>query len=76
MKEASQSRAGKTQGKSKASPGKKDADTRALERDLAGVLGLEVSIEHSRNGAGALTIRYLDLDQLDDLCRRLTGAGV
>jgi len=68
--------AGKSSEKSKASSGKKDADTRALERDLAAVLGLEVSIAHARNGAGALTIRYLDLDQLDDLCRRLTGAGV
>ena len=54
----------------------KDADTRALERDLSAVLGLDVEIAHSKKGAGAITIRYLSLDQLDDLCRRLMGAGV
>lgn len=55
---------------------RKDADTRALEADLAAALGLEVEIEHSPKGAGAITVRYLDLDQLDDICRRLMGAGV
>jgi ParB family chromosome partitioning protein len=55
---------------------RKDADTRALEADLAAGLGLEVEIDHSPKGAGAITIRYLDLDQLDDICRRLMGAGV
>lgn len=56
--------------------GKKDADTRALEGDLSAALGLEVEIDHSKKGAGAITIQYLTLDQLDDLCRRLMGAGV
>ena len=56
--------------------GKKDADTRALEADLAAALGLEVEVEHSPKGAGAVTIRYLNLDQLDDIVRRLTGAAV
>lgn len=56
--------------------GKKDADTRALEADLAAALGLEVEIDHSPKGAGAVTIRYLNLDQLDDIVRRLTGAAV
>ncbi|HXI87427.1 MAG TPA: ParB/RepB/Spo0J family partition protein [Parvularculaceae bacterium] len=63
-------------GTKKSGGGRKDADTRALEADLAAALGLEVEIEHSPKGAGALTIRYLDLDQLDDICRRLMGAGV
>ena len=54
----------------------KDADTRALENDLAAALGLEVEIDHTRKGAGAVTIRYLNLDQLDDVCRRLMGASV
>jgi len=54
----------------------KDADTRALERDLAAALGLEVEIVHSRKGSGEVTIKYLNLDQLDDVCRRLMGAGV
>ncbi len=52
----------------------KDADTRALEEDLADVLGLEVEII-DREGAGELRIAYATLEQLDDLCRRLTRAG-
>ena len=49
----------------------KDADTAALEHDLAEVLGLPVEIRvHA--GAGELRIRYSTLEQLDDLCRRLT----
>lgn len=60
----------------KSGGGRKDADTRALEADLAAALGLEVEIDHSPKGSGAVTIRYLDLDQLDDICRRLMGAGV
>jgi len=57
-------------------PGSKDADTRSIERDLAIALGLEVEINHKPKGAGAMTIKYRNLDQLDDICRRLTGAGV
>lgn len=56
--------------------GKKDADTRALERDLASMLGLEVEIDHSKKGAGVVTLHYLSLDQLDDICRRLMGSSV
>ena len=67
---------GKTSSKSKASSGPKDADTRALERDLSSILGLDVAIAHSKKGAGAITVNYSNLDQLDDLCRRLMGAGV
>ncbi|WP_428407282.1 ParB/RepB/Spo0J family partition protein [Hyphococcus sp.] len=54
----------------------KDADTRALERDLSAILGLDVAIDHSKKGAGSVTINYLTLDQLDDICRRLMGAKV
>jgi ParB family chromosome partitioning protein len=50
---------------------RRDADTRALEEDLARALGLAVEISH-RRGGGELTIRYKTLEQLDDLCRRLT----
>ncbi len=50
---------------------RRDADTRALEEDLARALGLAVEIGH-RRGGGELTIRYKTLEQLDDLCRRLT----
>jgi ParB family chromosome partitioning protein len=53
-------------------PAPKDADTRALERDLARVLGLEVEISHGGAG-GKLTIRYRSLEQLDEVVRRLNG---
>ncbi|MBY0421495.1 MAG: ParB/RepB/Spo0J family partition protein [Parvularculaceae bacterium] len=55
---------------------RKDADTRALEQELAAALGLEVAIEHSAKGFGVVAVKYGDLDQLDDLVRRLTGPGV
>ncbi len=57
-------------------PGKKDADTRALEADLAAALGLEIAIDHKPKGSGVLTISYRSLDQLDDVCKRLMGQGV
>ena len=52
----------------------KDADTLALESDLSEVLGLEVMIDDDR-GSGEIRIRYATLEQLDDVCRRLTRAG-
>ncbi|WP_091735888.1 ParB/RepB/Spo0J family partition protein [Phenylobacterium immobile] len=58
----------KTSGPRKAN---KDADTAALEADLEDALGMGVDIV-DRGGAGALTIRYDSLEQLDELCRRLT----
>lgn len=54
----------------------KDADTRALEADLANRLGLDVDIRHGRGDggeAGEIRIQYASLEQLDDLCRRLSG---
>ena len=57
-------------------PGKKDADTRSLEADLAAALGLEISIDHTPKGSGRITISYRSLDQLDDVCKRLMGTGV
>ena len=54
----------------------KDADTRALEADLAATLGLGVSIDHAPEGEGGrLVLTYRTLDQLDDLCRLLTGTA-
>lgn len=49
----------------------KDSDTRALEQDLESLLGLPVEIEF-RGGRGELRIRYANIDQLDDVCRRLS----
>jgi ParB family transcriptional regulator, chromosome partitioning protein len=70
---AARSAAG-AQRKKKASPSPKDADTRALERDLARVLGLKVEIAHGAAG-GSMTIRYRSLEQLDDVIRRLNRNG-
>ncbi len=48
----------------------KDADTKALERALAEVLGMAVNIKH-RGEKGELSIKYTSLEQLDALCKRL-----
>jgi ParB family chromosome partitioning protein len=49
----------------------KDADTAALESDLEDALGMSVDIA-DRGGSGELKIRYASLEQLDEICRRLT----
>lgn len=52
----------------------KDADTRALEADLSANIRMAVSIQHEPGGEkGVLSIRYNNLQQLDDLCRTLSG---
>ena len=57
----------------------KDADTRALEQDLEAALGMRLSIDHTPGKeSGAVTIKYKTLEELDELCRKLsvtTGAG-
>ncbi len=55
-------------------PPTKDADTAALESDLAAATGLKVSIDHRTDGTGTLTVRYRSLEQLDDLCQRIANA--
>ena len=50
----------------------KDADTEALEKRLSDALGLNVLVDHKDSG-GRLEIRYRTLEQLDDICLRLTG---
>ncbi|RDC73781.1 ParB/RepB/Spo0J family partition protein [Rhodovulum sp. 12E13] len=60
--------------KPRATP-EKDADTRAIEQDLAAHLRMRVSIEHKDiDGAGELRVRYRDLDQLDLLCQMLSAS--
>ena len=49
----------------------KDADTAALEVDLEEALGMGVDVA-DRGGAGEVRIRYETLEQLDEICRRLT----
>ena len=51
----------------------KHADTLALERRLSDQLGLKVKLTQ-RGARGVLTIEFRDLDQLDDLLRRLQGS--
>lgn len=53
----------------------KDSDTLAIERDLAHVLGLKVSIDLKDGERGTITIHYETLDQLDDVLKRLNKAG-
>jgi len=48
----------------------KDADTAALEKRLGDALGLKVTIDH-KGERGAVHIAYHDLDQLQDIVRRL-----
>ena len=55
-------------------PDEKDADTKALEGDLSAALGMPVAIDHGKGGeSGQITIRYRNLDDLDNLCRILSG---
>ena len=48
----------------------KDPNTVSLEKTVSDALGLVVSIDH-RDSGGIVHIRYRDLDQLDDILRRL-----
>jgi ParB family chromosome partitioning protein len=48
----------------------KDANTVALEKRVSDALGLQVSVDH-RGKWGILHIHYRDLEQLDEIIRRL-----
>ncbi len=66
------SQPGKT-GTAKA-PSPKSADTIALERDVSNAIGLKVDIKlkgNEESGRGTLSITFKNLDQLDDVLRRL-----
>lgn len=63
--------AGDFSGKGGATQDEKDVDTEALEADLSRALGLMVDIRAKANG-GEIRIKYRDLEQLDDVCRRLS----
>lgn len=52
----------------------KDPDTRALEADLSEQLGLTVEIRHTGE-RGSVQIQFSSLEQLDEVCRRLTATG-
>ncbi|MEX0306520.1 MAG: ParB/RepB/Spo0J family partition protein [Ruegeria sp.] len=51
----------------------KDADTRALEKDLSAILAMKVTINHKAGAeSGQVVLAYENLDQLDDLCAKLS----
>ncbi len=63
----------------KASPARskvagRDADLEALEGQLSEATGLQVSVV-AKGGAGSVTVRFSDLDQLDMLVARLSGSA-
>lgn len=60
--------------KARASGRAKDPDTVALEKRISDALGLKVSVDHRAPG-GTVHIKYRDLEQLDEILRRL-DAGV
>lgn len=55
--------------------GSKDTNIKALEKSLEEQIGLKVSITYDQKGSGALTIKYQNLDQLDDVLAKLTHAS-
>jgi ParB family chromosome partitioning protein len=50
----------------------KDPDTAALEKQLADKLGLQIEIHDRGDKGGDVKIRYKTLEQLDEVCRRLS----
>lgn len=50
----------------------KDANIRALEKDLSQELGLSVEIRHLANGRGEMVLQYNSLDQLDEILEKIT----
>jgi len=58
-----------------AAPKTNDADLAALETQLGDLLGLRVKIAYE-GGAGAVTLNFSSLDQLDMICQRLTGERI
>ena len=66
-------KAEESENKSNSKP-ERDADTIAIEQELAETLKMGVSIKHEAGKeSGEITLRYRNLDQLDDLLRLLSG---
>ena len=58
--------------KNKATKTSKDPNIVDLEKELSDKIGLKTSIQFNENGSsGSLTLYYSDLNQLDDLMKRL-----
>jgi ParB family chromosome partitioning protein len=52
----------------------KDPDTLALEKRVSDILGLTVKVDH-KGPSGTMHIKYRDLEQLDEILRRLNAAA-
>ena len=75
VKKSTQPDNAKGQTSTRAPQTEKDADTRALEADLSAATGVKVTLTHKPDGeSGQMTLSYQSLEQLDDLCRKLSGS--
>jgi len=64
---------GKSRTSAPAAPApQKDADTRELEANLSAGLGLAVTVDFAGDAGGEVRIKYATLEQLDEVCRRLS----
>lgn len=57
----------------RAAPSERRIEIVAVEYSLSQMLGLPVSISHSKKNRGRISIRYGDLDQFDVIVTRLSG---
>ena len=57
----------------KTSPKKINADVRQLEESLAETLGASVTIDAKKNGSGILKVHYRNLEQLDEILKKIKG---
>lgn len=53
------------------SPKKTNADVRQLEESLAEALGASVIIDAKKNGSGILKVHYRNLEQLDEILKKI-----
>ncbi len=60
-------------GVSPPSPKKTNADVRQLEESLAETLGASVTIDAKKNGSGILKVHYRNLEQLDEILKKIKG---
>ena len=52
---------------------KTNADVRQLEESLAETLGASVTIDAKKNGSGVLKVHYRNLEQLDEILKKIKG---
>jgi ParB family chromosome partitioning protein len=58
-------------GTSPSSPKKTNADVSQLEESLAEALGASVTIDAKKNGSGILKVHYRNLEQLDEILKKI-----